>query len=330
MPGVRLTLSLWLAAAVLVAARQSQAPAEAPRRVRFHHVHYRVGDPSAAMSAAASRLEGVRVIVPGLGVGVRAGTEYLLFDRIDESAPAEETPPVLPEAYASAVRWLAARAIQVEPADASQLRISTLALGDRYHHLAFVTEDLPRLASILTTGGARMLKSSEDAMLVDAGGGLLIELVRETDRTETFWCPMHPDVRSADAGKCPACGMTLVPIPPPKIGEYKLDVRQLQDAGRGRVSGLALSVREPDTNAPVTRLSVVHEKLLHLFVVSRDLRYFAHLHPEQRPDGAFRLAHPLPGGEVHADRRFSTGGGHFSDGPEGDHRPGAGGVTRAG
>ena len=45
-------------------------------------------------------------------------------------------------------------------------------------------------------------------------------LSSDLDRPDAFWCPMHPDVRAADAGKCPLCGMTLVPIPPPRVGEY--------------------------------------------------------------------------------------------------------------
>jgi Heavy metal binding domain len=28
---------------------------------------------------------------------------------------------------------------------------------------------------------------------------------------ETHLCPMHPEVRQPDAGKCPKCGMNLVP-----------------------------------------------------------------------------------------------------------------------
>jgi Heavy metal binding domain len=29
--------------------------------------------------------------------------------------------------------------------------------------------------------------------------------------TGTYLCPMHPDVRESIAGKCPKCGMDLVP-----------------------------------------------------------------------------------------------------------------------
>ena len=39
------------------------------------------------------------------------------------------------------------------------------------------------------------------------------EVMTMTDKTDakTFTCPMHPEVTSSSAGKCPKCGMTLVP-----------------------------------------------------------------------------------------------------------------------
>ena len=34
---------------------------------------------------------------------------------------------------------------------------------------------------------------------------------RSPGRDETYFCPMHPEVRRQTAGKCPTCGMNLVP-----------------------------------------------------------------------------------------------------------------------
>jgi hypothetical protein len=33
--------------------------------------------------------------------------------------------------------------------------------------------------------------------------------------SETYVCPMHPDVKRSTPGKCPICGMKLVPAPKP-------------------------------------------------------------------------------------------------------------------
>jgi hypothetical protein len=34
------------------------------------------------------------------------------------------------------------------------------------------------------------------------------------DAEVIYTCPMHPEVRSPVPGKCPICGMTLVPVQP--------------------------------------------------------------------------------------------------------------------
>ena len=60
---------------------------------------------------------------------------------------------------------------------------------------------------------------------------------------------------------------------------------------------MRLAIREPDSNLLVRAFRTVHEKTLHLFIVSRDLEYLAHVHPEQLKDGSFRLDHPLASGE---------------------------------
>ena len=38
----------------------------------------------------------------------------------------------------------------------------------------------------------------------------------------------------------------------------------------------------------------MHDKLYHLFVISRDLEEFAHIHPEAHADGSFTIEHTLP------------------------------------
>ncbi|MBA2302867.1 MAG: hypothetical protein H0W08_09555 [Acidobacteria bacterium] len=59
----------------------------------------------------------------------------------------------------------------------------------------------------------------------------------------------------------------------------------------------------------MTRFSVVHEQKLHLFIVTPDLGYFAHVHPEQRDDGGFVLQHALPAGEYMVVADFLPEGG---------------------
>jgi hypothetical protein len=105
---------------------------------------------------------------------------------------------------------------------------------------------------------------------------------------------MDPEVRSAQPGKCPKCGMKLEAGIREQI-EYPL---QLQVKPRqipvGRELQLTFRANHPKTGAAVTKFEVVHEKLFHLFIVSDDLQYFAHVHPEARHDGAFLLRTILP------------------------------------
>lgn len=41
----------------------------------------------------------------------------------------------------------------------------------------------------------------------------------------------------------------------------------------------------------VTELPIMHDKPMHLILVRRDLRYFDHLHPEQREPGVYSVSH---------------------------------------
>jgi len=109
-----------------------------------------------------------------------------------------------------------------------------------------------------------------------------------------YVCPMDPDVRSATPGKCPRCGMTLVPGVPDPV-EYPLDLSLTPHTPRaGDRLEFAFRIRDPKTGAPVTRFEIVHEKLFHMFVVSQDLEYFIHDHPVKAPNGTFRYEGRLP------------------------------------
>ena len=65
-----------VAAAIPVAsARQAPRP-----ELRLHHLHFRVGNLNAALAEAMRVHGGSRVLLEGLGVGVKAGSLHLLHD----------------------------------------------------------------------------------------------------------------------------------------------------------------------------------------------------------------------------------------------------------
>lgn len=77
----------------------------------------------------------------------------------------------------------------------------------------------------------------------------------------------------------------------------------------GQATSIRISLHDEAGN-PVEKLDIAHEKLLHLIVVSKDLSYFAHLHPEYQGKGEFAIAHTFPsGGEYKLIADFVPAGG---------------------
>lgn len=110
----------------------------------------------------------------------------------------------------------------------------------------------------------------------------------------SYYCPMDPDVRSVRPGNCTRCGMTLVEGAPDII-EYPLDLRIEPLPPRpNEVTRLTFGLTDPRTLQPARRFEVVHEKLYHLFVVSEDLSFFLHTHPERQGEEDFHLDVRLP------------------------------------
>jgi Heavy metal binding domain len=279
-------------------ARQVPPVTAPPTSVRFHHLHFTVGDPAAAMQTYADALGGTRVIVAGFGVGVRVATWYLLFDRDRSGA---ETPAAAPGAVAIARRaagiWLAGHGLDVQADDVATSPLATSTSTPALDHIAFAAVDLATALAAIEARGGTPIGRTADAAMFRMPDGTRVEVLQETDAPDAYWCPMHLDVRSARPGTCPLCAMALVPIPPPSLGEYRMDVTPSAGPKGGGLSGLRLAIRHPSSDKPVPGFATVHEKVLHLFVISRDLEYFAHVHPEAAGTSAFTLKHEAPPGE---------------------------------
>lgn len=115
-----------------------------------------------------------------------------------------------------------------------------------------------------------------------------------TDDDVEYVCPMDKDVRSKTPGKCPICGMTLVPgIPDPH--EYPVRITTKPKVLKpGQDTMLTMSIEDPTAGKPVHDFQEVHEKLYHFFLVSQDLSFFRHVHPQIQPDATFKLGVNLP------------------------------------
>ena len=102
--------------------------------------------------------------------------------------------------------------------------------------------------------------------------------------------------------------MTLVRVPPPVFGHYRLEVAPVPRTTRPGIRALRLDIRHPETGGRVTALTETHERLLHLFIVGRDLSYFAHVHPEPSQTG-FEAAVDLDPGAYVVIADFVPAGG---------------------
>ncbi len=135
------------------------------------------------------------------------------------------------------------------------------------------------------------------ACLALLASGVIASGQQQTDRD--WVCPMDPDYRSDKPGVCPRCGMKLV-LGVPDRTEFPLEISQSPELLKpGDNAVLTLRAIDPRTNSTVKHFETVHEKLMHLFVVSENLEYFAHIHPVLQPDGSFRREVCLPEGGMY-------------------------------
>jgi hypothetical protein len=118
---------------------------------------------------------------------------------------------------------------------------------------------------------------------------------RAANEETAYLCPMHPDYTLDVAGKCPRCGMALVRAAAYDVRDYRLDFRTIPSVvTAGQKATLRFRVSHPGFDATIEKFEVVHDKQYHLFVISQNMEYFQHLHPEQRPDGTWTIDVTLP------------------------------------
>ncbi|MFC7671036.1 heavy metal-binding domain-containing protein [Hymenobacter humi] len=134
---------------------------------------------------------------------------------------------------------------------------------------------------------------------------------------------MHPEVTSTKAGeKCPKCGMKLEHTD--KVANVKTYAMKLvptpDELTAGQPATLAFTPREVgNENAPVP-LSVVHEKKIHLIIVSKDLGQFYHEHPEYTAEGNYQVKYTFPkGGQYVLFQDYTPDGAGHQPGPPAHH-----------
>ena len=120
-------------------------------------------------------------------------------------------------------------------------------------------------------------------------------LVVSPPGADVYTCPMHPDVITDDPGSCPKCAMTLVKTSRPEAADFDVSLRTRPSLIKpGQTFSLVFNIHHPKSGATVKDFHIVHEKPFHLFIVSQDLNYFAHLHPREQSDGSFVMETSVP------------------------------------
>lgn len=126
-------------------------------------------------------------------------------------------------------------------------------------------------------------------------------------------CPMHPDVTGKEGEKCPKCGMALEhsDITPTAAGTYYMQfAAATQTIEPNKEVTLSFTPKKKDADGEQVALDIQHEKKVHLILVSDDLSWFDHIHPEYTNEGAYVVKTKFPaGGKYKAFADYKPTGG---------------------
>ncbi len=111
---------------------------------------------------------------------------------------------------------------------------------------------------------------------------------------------MHPEVKSMNKDdKCPKCGMNLEEMKEGVMNDSQMKMHsekyslmlntEPQKVKAGEEVALNFNLMNNETKQSIKDLEIVHEKILHLIIVSKNLAYFDHIHPEMNADGSLSV-----------------------------------------
>ena len=138
-----------------------------------------------------------------------------------------------------------------------------------------------------------------------------------------YICPMNCEKGKTydQPGSCPVCHMDLEPTKAEvqaNTAEYFVGFAttpaQLEV---GKTGMLSLTPKIKGNETAAVPLDLVHEKKMHLILVSDDLSWFDHIHPEYQASGAYDIKVLAKGenftnGRGHNETRFDAGGKYWA------------------
>lgn len=136
------------------------------------------------------------------------------------------------------------------------------------------------------------------------------------DHAHTYACPMHADVTGKEGETCPKCGMKLELVSADKAANtntYFMAFKATPAVEAGKPALLSFTPSIKGNESEMVPLDIQHDKKLHLIVVSKDLSYFDHIHPEFQANGSYDINVLAKGanytnGRFHNETKFEQGG----------------------
>ena len=151
------------------------------------------------------------------------------------------------------------------------------------------------LVAALLVGACAPVRQIPVSAGLATSAALAAETAGELEYELGYMCPMHPDITSGTAGTCPICRMDLMVGRLFDMRNYGFELRTVPALVKaGEKATLELIVRHPDTDEIVNAFVEVHQRRYHMFVISQDMEYFEHIHPEQHDDGTWSVDVTLP------------------------------------
>jgi len=137
------------------------------------------------------------------------------------------------------------------------------------------------------------------------------------EHAHQYRCPMNCEKGKTydKEGNCPVCGMKLEHFDGVDNGlTYKMEFASAPgQVEAGKAAVLTFTPKAAGKESEAVALDVQHEKKIHLIVVSNDLSYFEHIHPDYQADGSYKItvlenSKSYSNGPGKNETRFANGG----------------------
>jgi len=138
-----------------------------------------------------------------------------------------------------------------------------------------------------------------------------------------YICPMNCEKGKTydKPGSCPVCHMDLEPtkaeVEANKAEYFTAFMANPSQLVAGKPAMLSFTPKIKGNESAPVPLDLVHEKKMHLILVSDDLSWFDHIHPEYQASGAYEIkvlgkGENFTNGRGHNETRFDTGGKYWA------------------